>query len=104
MSKEIDRIKNTLPTVLENAKNVIVITSKNKKGIFCRVKFLLQVQLELTQVKIRSRSKSFLCRLGIHKWRRSHYLSASLSNGKDYKKKCQRCGELKRWTKAKYYD
>lgn len=46
-------------------------------------------------------TKSFLCKLGLHKWTRPKYVTNFSSNVLDYSKKCERCGKIKTWVKAK---
>lgn len=45
--------------------------------------------------------KSFLCKIGLHKWGKATYISFSSSNVRDYKKRCQRCGKQKSWVGVK---
>jgi len=46
--------------------------------------------------------KNILCRLGLHKWGREKFTDPSFqSNVLEYSKKCERCGEVKRWVKEK---
>jgi hypothetical protein len=42
-----------------------------------------------------------LCFLGIHKWGKKFGYDEIRSNVIDWKKKCERCGKLKKWVEAK---
>ena len=46
--------------------------------------------------------KSFLCKIGLHKWGKSNFISHGYeSNIRDYKKRCQKCGKIKTWIEPK---
>jgi hypothetical protein len=46
--------------------------------------------------------KPILCRLGLHKWGKERFTDPSFqSNVLEYTKKCERCGEKKKWVGAK---
>ena len=46
--------------------------------------------------------KSFFCKIGFHKWGRSSFIDHGYeSNIKDYKKRCEKCGKIKKWVKSK---
>jgi len=43
----------------------------------------------------------FLCWIGIHKWGKKFGYDQHSSNIIDWKKRCERCGKLKKWVEAK---
>jgi len=45
-----------------------------------------------------------LCFIGIHDWGKKFGYDQHSSNIIDWKKRCQRCGKLKRWVAAKSKD
>lgn len=56
------------------------------------------------KIEVENMKKSFLCKIGVHKWGRSTSIShAFQSNTLDWKKRCKRCGKIKRWVTAKNY-
>jgi hypothetical protein len=48
----------------------------------------------------KGKNKSFLCKLGVHKWTRWRRIFFYSSNVIDFEKKCLKCGEVRRKTEA----
>lgn len=47
-------------------------------------------------------SKSFLCKIGIHKWGRAYFIDHSIhSSILDWQQKCKRCGKRINWVQPK---
>jgi hypothetical protein len=46
-------------------------------------------------------NKEFLCKIGLHKWGRWHGISLVMSNVIDSERKCHKCGQVQRKTRAK---
>lgn len=51
--------------------------------------------------KIITMAKPFLCKIGIHKYGKATFISGALSNVRDWKKSCEKCGKVKTWVQAK---
>lgn len=46
--------------------------------------------------------KPILCRLGLHKWDEATFIDyGPTSSVRDWKKKCLRCGEVRKWVEVK---